>query len=224
MVNKITAVLIDFLFPYTYLERYLQDCKSYQFQTRLTPRIQHKERQFSPFYYKDSLIKDCVIELKERNNIYVAHLFGEVLVQYIRYITESIIKKNPDAYFYLVPIPQHKLKTKDKGFLHTRTLCTSILRFFLNRINQNIISIQVFECLIKVKETRRLHDLNSRKNRFKTIKNTMECFITKYDAEHAYFFVVDDVYTTGSTFKEARRTLLGSGVPNEHIYFISIAH
>ncbi len=51
----------------------------------------------------------------------------------------------------------------------------------------------------------------------------MKTYITKQDAQHV-FFIIDDVYTSGATFKEMRRSLLGCGAFPEHIFFVSIAH
>ena len=222
MVIKIIPVLNIIIFPYTYLERYLQTCRRDEFLNRLTPRIQNQERQFSPFYYKDPLVRDCVLELKERNNKKVARLFASVLSQYIERSIKNIQREYPHAVFYLVPIPQHISKTKDKGFLHTLTLSHEVEKILSKKINAA--SISVFECIKKIKHTKRLHDLQSKKGRLKTIKNTMKIYITKRDIEDAYFFIIDDVYTTGATFTEARRTLVGSGALPEHLYFISIAH
>ncbi len=221
MVNKMISVVINTIFPLTYLEKYLMHCSYFDFVQRLTPRLQYKERQFSPFYYKDTLVKDCIIELKERNNVYAARLFSQVLVQYILQNVENIKNKNPGAIFYVVPTPQHISKTKEKGFLHTETLCKEIIIQFKKRSKFKLI---LFPCIEKVLNTKRLHDLHGKKNRFKTIKNTMKAYITKVDASNGYFFLVDDVFTTGATFKEMRRTLKESGAFPENLYFISIAH
>jgi len=194
----------------------------YDFLARLTPRPQYLKGQFSPFYYKDPLVKDCVIELKERNNIYIAKFFSEVLAQYVQKTVAKIVICEPDTYFYFVPIPQHISKTKEKGFLHTKTLAEGILRKVKQR-NRNI-DFKIFECIKKTQHTKKLHDLKSKRSRFLVIKNTMNCCITKRDAERACFFIIDDVHTTGATFKEARRTLLGSGALPDHLFFISIAH
>lgn len=219
MLNKITSLLIDIFFPSTYLQKYLSSCSYMEFIRRFTPRIQKQDRLFSPFYYKDSLIKDCVIELKERNNQNVARLFSYTLSQYIQREINTIIKNSSRAHFFLIPVPQHISKTKEKGFLHTDTLCVHIKE----RLSKHK-TLLINPCIQKTKQTKRLHDLNNRKKRFKTITKTMTCYLTKRDIKNGFFFIIDDVHTTGATFKEARRTLLESGVLSECIYFISIAH
>ena len=142
-------------------------------------------------------------------------------MDYILQNIHSIQVKDIKAQFYIVPVPQHISKTKEKGFLHTQTLCEEIL-VLLNKKSKN--NTLLFPCIKKIVVTKRLHDLNAKKNRFKTIKHTMKAYITKKDATKGYFFIVDDVFTTGATFKEMRRTLLESGAFSENLYFISIAH
>lgn len=221
MVNKIISVVINTIFPLTYLEKYLRTCSNIEFLQRLTPRLQHKDRQFSPFYYKDHFVKDCIIELKERNNRDAARLFSYTLSQYILKNIKEIKNKDQHASFYIIPTPQHISKTQEKGFLHTQTLCEEILFLVKKRTRANI---SIFPCIEKILKTKRLHDLRGKKNRFKTITNTMRAHITKQDATDGYFFLIDDVFTTGATFKEMRRTLLESGAFPENLYFISIAH
>jgi predicted amidophosphoribosyltransferase len=222
MLNQIHTVVINIIFPRTYLERYLEKCSQIEFISKLTPRIQVQHRQFSPFYYKQQLVKDCIIELKERNNKNVARLFAQTLAQYILQNIQILQKNMVNASYFIVPIPQHISKTKEKGFLHTQTISEEIFKHILHRDSN--LNISILSCIQKISHTKRLHELKGKKKRFKTIKYTMQACLTKYDAQHAYFFIIDDIFTTGATFKEARRTLLESGVLQEHIFFISIAH
>jgi len=160
--------------------------------------------------------------LKERNNKDTARLFGQILAQYVLQNIQIIYENNIHENCFLVPIPQHISKTKEKGFLHTQTLSEEILKHALQRDPD--LNISILPCIQKISQTKRLHDLKGKIKRFKTIKHTMRAHLTKHNARHSYFFIVDDIFTTGATFKEARRTLLESGVLQEHMFFISIAH
>jgi predicted amidophosphoribosyltransferase len=156
---------------------------------------------FYPFYYKDPFVRDCIFELKERNSKDVARLFGKILSRWIvkKCIENKInIQHTP---IYLVPIPQHISKTKEKGFCHTTTLACSIEKIITTLFPD--MSISTFPCISKIKKTKRLHDSSGKQKRFVLIKNTMQTHITSQDAKHACFFIIDDVFTTGATFKEA---------------------
>lgn len=215
-------MIIELLFPQTHLQRYLSQCSQLQFESKLTPRMQLQESMFYPFYYKDPFVQDCIFELKERNSKEIARLFGKILSWWIikKIIEYKIdLKKVP---IYLVPVPQHISKTREKGFCHTTALSNAIEKIIISSFPD--ISISTFHCISKIKKTVRLHDSFGKKKRFSVIKNTMRADITLQDAKHAYFFIIDDVFTTGATFKEMRRSLLDCAAFPENIFFISIAH
>ncbi len=212
-------MIIDMLFPRTHLQTYLSTCSQLQFESKLTPRPQKHERMFYPFYYKDPFVRDCIFELKERDSHEVARLFGKILGQWI---VRKIHEAENDTVFYLVPVPQHISKTKEKGFCHTTTLATFIEKAIKRSYPD--IALRVFPCISKVKKTKRLHDTKGKRKRFNMIKNTMWTCITKHDAEHAYFSIIDDVFTTGATYKEMRRSLSGCAASVERMFFVSIAH
>lgn len=219
MVNKIVTMLINILFPMSYLQTYLKDCSQLQFEHKIQSQLQTKERMFFPFMYKNTFVRDCIIELKERNSKDVARLYGKIINQWI---TKKIIDLKITSQVYIVPVPQHVSKTKEKGFCHTTTLAYAIQK--INHRNYPHILFKVNPCISKNILTKKLHNSKDKRARFKLIKNTMRAHITKYDARNAYFFIVDDVFTTGATFKEVRRSLLDCAVPLEHMFFISIAH
>lgn len=235
MLNKIISVIIETLFPKSHLQKYLEICSQIEFEFKLTPRPQNHIRMFYPFYYKDLFVKDCIFELKERNSPDVARLFGKILAGWVikeisqiqafysqnTHNTPQRTIKNIE--YYLVPVPQHTTKTKEKGFCHTTTLAKSI-HSKIKKSSTVHGNISLKSCIIKKNYARKLHSLKEKKERFSIIKNSMEAFITKHDAHTAYFFIIDDVFTTGATFKEVRRSLLDCGVLLEHIFFISIAH
>lgn len=245
MVKKIISMCTEIIFPKSHLQFFLGRCTQIRFERKLTPRPQLYNQMFHPFYYKDPFVHDCIFELKERNSTNVALLFGNILSRWIvKKIDEVLLESSvsPRIYsgissnnnaipeqaqddnikFYLVPVPQHISKTKEKGFCHTTTLSYSIQNI-LQRKYPNI-TILVFPCICKIKKTKKLHDTQGKMKRFKIIKETTESQVTKQDANYAYFFIIDDVYTTGATFKEIRRSLSDCAVPREHIFFVSIAH
>lgn len=223
MLNKIILVIIEIIFPKSHLESFLVSCKQIEFEFKLTSRPQLHTHMFYPFYYKDIFVKDCIIELKERNNKNVARLFGKILAGWVVRKMEEVCKKRRSCFvFYLIPIPQYRLKTKEKGFCHTTTL-THALQHYIKKKYPDM-HMYFKSCIIKEFKTLKLHNTQGKKKRFSIIKNSMRAHLTKQDALNSYFFLIDDVYTTGATFKEARRSLLDCGVPSEHIFFISIAH
>jgi predicted amidophosphoribosyltransferase len=252
-------VIIELIFPKTHLQIFLETCSYIEFESKLTPRPQKHDPMFYPFYYKDPFVKDCIIELKERNNMFVAHRFGIILSKWVlRKIDEieanyhpGLGKCHPELVsgsfpknhetpkqvrgdnqvtqvrgdtlfkFYLIPVPQHKMRTREKGFCHTTTLARAIQKELVLR-GRNTVFFN--PCIVKEKHIKKLHAGFNKKRRNTIIKNSMRAYITKQDAQRAYFFIIDDVYTTGATFKEVRRSLKDCAVPDKKIFYISIAH
>ncbi|MEN9921571.1 MAG: hypothetical protein RLZZ517_549, partial [Candidatus Parcubacteria bacterium] len=225
MVDKIISVIKYILFPPSHLQIFLKEASALQFESKLTPQPQMSPRMFYPFYYKDIFIKDCIIELKERNNQDVAKRFGEVLARWILRVINNEIpgQAQGDTYqqvqsnnheagrrsrpaFYLIPIPQHKSKTKEKGFCHTTTLTQSIYSILKNKYK--IENIFFYPCIQKEKNIKKLHSGLDKRKRFSYMKYSMKANLKNLYLQNSYFFLIDDVYTSGATFKEARRSLL----------------
>ena len=234
MIYKIILVTIEAIFPRSHLQVFLKKISFIEFNIKLTPRVQHHDNMFYPFYYKDPFVHDCIFEIKERNSNDATRLFGKILSQWVikkineinaltilNYSSDKISFES-DSIFYLVPVPQHISKTKEKGFCHTTSLAQSIEVIVKNKYPH--IPISLFPCVKKIRKTKKLHDTQGKIKRFSLIKKTMQASVTKEDAKQAYFFIIDDVYTTGATFKEVRRSLSDCVVPTEHMFFISIAH
>ena len=219
MLDKLISVIKEVIFPSSHLIRFLRICSDIEFESKLSPRPQANKRMFYPYYYKNKFVKDCIIELKERNSKEVAHKFANILARWIIRESSYISDKNK---FYLIPVPQHISQTKEKGFCHTTTLTAHILDIIQKKYQKN--TIHFLPCITKIKNIKKLHSGTNKKKRFSLIKNSMVADLKSIDLEHSYFFIIDDVYTSGATFKEARRSLKGCGALDEQIFFISIAH
>lgn len=221
MLNKISNLFINIVYPTSHLVRYLETISRITFMSHASLQPQLKQRMFYPFYYKDRFIKDCIIGLKEHNTKQVAQHTAPILAQWILKQIDSIRTNDISAPIFLIPIPQHYKKTREKGFCHTTTL-TRYIHMYICKYS--IPHIYIKPCIIKHTQTKKVHDTKSKRARFKTISQTMCSYLTRSDAQQGYFFLIDDVYTTGATYKEARRSLLDCAVPEERIYFVSIAH
>ena len=98
----------------------------------------------------------------------------------------------------IVPIPSHKKRIKERGFDHTLKLAREIGK---------IKNLRVRKILKKVKHTPPQTGL-SRSSR---ISNPKGSFLAKKIEDCDKILLLDDVWTTGSTIKEASRTLTKIG-------------
>ena len=125
-----------------------------------------------------------------------------------------ITSKNTDQIWqdsFLVPVPMERKKLKRRGYNQAEELAKELAKTLkIPVISNNLIKIKVTLPQIKL----------SAKDRQENQKNA---FLVKTPAElkNKKIFLVDDVYTTGSTMEECANVLRTSGV--KQVWGISIA-
>lgn len=101
-----------------------------------------------------------------------------------------------------VPIPISPNRMKERGFNHAYDLATQLSK---------LTHIPVYNGLKRIRNTKKQSLMASPKERYENIKN---CMVLAPDKRHALSFpvrsilLVDDIYTTGSTMREAMRVLM----------------
>ena len=98
------------------------------------------------------------------------------------------------------PIPLYPGRLATRGFNQAK-----IISQFFNQFLQFPIS----EYLLRKKDTFSQAQLKTNKDRYKNVQGAFE--ISSQDISDKNFILIDDVVTTGSTLKEAARTLKRSG-------------
>ena len=115
------------------------------------------------------------------------------------------------ADFILIPAPLSKKRKKERGFNQAEEIAKHLSRIWQIRL--------VNDVLIKVRETAPQTEL-SEKERNENIKGAFFCK-TKKEIIRQKIFLVDDVYTTGSTMEECAKTLKKVGA--KEVWGIAIA-
>lgn len=133
-----------------------------------------------------------------------ADFFGEQMAEYLGGFIRGV---GPDA---LIPIPLHRRRKIERGYNQAQLLAEKL---------GECLGLPVYsDFLVREKNTSPLKYQNpqERQNNLKKAFN-----ITRNDVKLKRIFLVDDIYTTGSTVDEAARTLISAGV--EDIYFVTLA-
>jgi ComF family protein len=175
------------------------------------PRVNWRifEKTFYCFDYKREIIKEAIWQIKFKNNKNVCILFADTLANKIKGLEIDN--------FILIPIPIHKKRRQERGFNQCERLCEEIIRKISKqnfRYEKNL--------LIRTRYTEK-QSWNNKKDRENNLKEVFE--INKNLKQNIYnkkVILIDDVITTGSTIKEASRTLLESGA--SEVISICIAH
>jgi ComF family protein len=170
------------------------------------------------FNYKDPRIKDLIWQLKFNDNSWVSDFFGFCL-------SESILKKflcRENVRIILIPIPIHKKRLAERGYNQCEWLCKSIVKN-INDSQKLKTSIEYSAGILQRKKYTTKQSWVGKEERQENIKGVFavnEKYLNKVlsnknkDAlnKETVIILIDDVYTTGATMKEALRTLESSAL------------
>lgn len=125
-------------------------------------------------------------------------LLGTLSDQVLAFIDKNIDIARIDA---IIPIPLHPVRQRSRGFNQALLLANSVSRKYgIPVINNN---------LIKTRQTQPQSGLN-RSSRLENMKNTFR--VNRPEAiKNKNLLLIDDVYTTGATIKNASLKLKGAG-------------
>lgn len=180
---------------------------------------QNKDNKLSGLYFALSY-KDNNLIKKLIHNFKYQPFVKDLSATLASVIAEHFIlnKCNIDEFWansILIPIPIHISKQKERGYNQSEELA--------NKLSQ-ITKIPVYsDILIKTKKTESQMTLK-KEQRLKNIQSAFaiqNCKMSDALQKHKKIFLVDDVYTTGSTMKESARVLRAAGC--KEIWGITIA-
>lgn len=148
----------------------------------------------APFYYElgvDVAIKD----LKFKNNLHNAKKLAICMANCIK---ETSLDKTIDI---IIPAPLHKDDYADRGFNQAYELSKEVSKL-INKPTYN-------DILIKIKKTKKQHELSARER----YKNLIGAFKVKNKNKllGKKVLLIDDVFTTGSTMNTCSKELIESG-------------
>ncbi len=149
---------------------------------------------FSLYNYKDNTtIKKIVHNFKYYNNTKLAFFCGTIIGN--RLITEQ--KNNIDKFEYLIPVPLHRTKLRERGYNQSELLTKGIISI----TNHKILKNKIF----RVKNTKSQTGLNISER----LRNIENAFAIKWQSTEkcSNIIIIDDVITTGATIREVIKTI-----------------
>ena len=148
--------------------------------------------------YKNFLVKKAILELKYEP---FAKEIAKDLANLVKIHFEASEVKFDLSNFVLVPVPLSKKRLKWRGYNQAEEIAKEISNFFKIPL--------IADCLIKTKETLPQVELEEKERR----ENLKGAFLVKNKEkiEGKNVFLVDDVFTTGTTLRECAKALKESG-------------
>jgi ComF family protein len=169
------------------------------------------------FDYQHKMVRALVKAVKYKNNQNLTKRIAEYLYEEIMEISQDVIlfEGTPPL---LLPMPMSKQEKRNRGFNQCEELVKEIEKLSGGGRSKNI-SVS-YNTLKKIRETERQNKLG-RAEREKNLKNSMSVQIPTL-SKFKTVIVLDDVFTTGATLAEARRTLTSAGF--SRVIGLFIAH
>lgn len=166
------------------------------------------------FKYKDRKVKAIIWELKYKENILPLETIGKMIYEEIISEIADVLLFNATAEFLLLPIPLTEKTKAERGYNQSELIAKAVLE---NDIQHKLLYAP--QWFSKIKETEKQSHSN---NKIERINNLSNCFRADERVSGKYVFLIDDVVTTGSTLREARKTLLSMG--SVDVFAFTIAH
>lgn len=150
----------------------------------------------------------------------------------VDFFYEGIIQKEPFVSLLtersvFVPIPLHKNRMQQRGYNQSQVLTEGLVKKmqkeWLTGEGKSENSITMIDSLERLKQTRPQFGLSPQAR----LENIKGAFALKQDIDKdlknaSVVFLVDDIATTGATFREAGRVLKKAGI--DKVYGLAFAH
>lgn len=215
-ISPIMKALGDFIFPKADRVAELEALSARELMDALPQENFSGEDLLALFDYGHPLTKELVWQVKYAGNRTIADKLAEILYDVLIEELEDkqVFEKHGRA--MLVPIPISDKRRFERGWNQTELLS--------ERIESRDAS-QRFKYiphqLIKIVHTESQTKTESRSERQSNLLNTMRV-ADPHSVSGKFVILVDDVFTTGSTFAEARRALKEAGA--KKVLCVAVAH
>lgn len=160
--------------------------------------------------YRDETIRNALWALKYRHKTHIADIFASPLHSVL---AEALRGHNTPERVMLVPVPITRSRKRKRGFNQAETLAQAIASQDPGRFS--------VACIVrKKKDTLPQARTPTRDERFENLKDAF-VVAAPVDADIPVI-VVDDVTTTGATFKEMKKALRAAGA--KRVLCFAVAH
>ncbi len=152
----------------------------------------HFERNISTFIYED-LIQDIIIAGKFHDRLSVWRFFARIMAE--------TLKTHIQSNSIIMPVPISKKRFRERGFNQSAILAQELSQLLSIDYSSTI--------LIKIKDNKRQVHLSQEDRKI----NPIGCYRVQSPEliQNKNIYIIDDVYTTGSTVNECSRILKEAG-------------
>ncbi len=207
--------LLDFLFPQNVFEMKLRTMTPSSFVTHSEPCL-HEPKPVSVLYsYKNHFVRNTIHTLKYRGNTDAARLLGTTLYDLLLEDNANLGTYSSFEKPLIIPIPLSPARQRSRGYNQVE-LVTHVIA----TLDQEKNFSHTPHALIRIKNA---PSQTALKNKTARIENLAGAFRANPAlVSGKAIILIDDVVTTGTTLKEARRALKQAGARKIRSY--ALAH
>lgn len=167
----------------------------------------HRQAGFilaAPFSFEDKRIQKIIHLLKYQGVKKAAKPLAFFMSKYLMDTSGGTAGDD----FLMLPIPIHRSKERRRGFNQSKSIA-EWAAFYLNTGGYSVIELRN-DVLVKTRKNKTQTKLKSYKDRKKNVENSFEV-IDPGRVKDRNVIVIDDVFTSGATMREAVRAIKKSG-------------
>jgi ComF family protein len=153
-------------------------------------------------------LRQAIHLFKYEGKIVMAKHFAELIKDNVPTLFEL------SDYNYIIPVPLHKNRYKERGFNQAEILACELANLFDIPIHLGNV--------VRVNETKPQFSLETREDKIKNVQDAFEVREPE-GIEWKNILLVDDIFTTGATVSEIAKTLLNSGANRVDVFTLARA-
>lgn len=157
------------------------------------------------YYHKKGIVQELIHNLKYRNHQNIGSFLGDW------YVDDLKNNKILNTIDYIIPVPLHKKRYKERGYNQVTRFCVAIANGLEKEYDSTILIRREYAI------TQSKKSLNNRN----TVSETT--FQIQYSERHhnKHFLLIDDVLTTGATLEACGKAILK--IPGSKLSIITMA-
>ncbi len=213
MLSAVLRGFVDFLYPKSAEVYALESLTPSELLTKLPPAKDLGDEVIALWSYPDSRVRELIWELKYRKNEVVTTSLAGIVYDVLKSeVAERALFEN-FANPMLIPMPISSKRRRERGWNQTEVLAEKVMELDREKL---------FEYEPHALERSHTESQTLTENKKERLRNVEGSMKTARDVGGRNVILLDDVTTTGATFKEAKRTLRVSGA--RRVLCIALAH
>jgi competence protein ComFC len=160
---------------------------------------------FSLYDYRHPLVKKSLWLLKYKGRKQIANIFAEVMYGIILEELSDFALIENFREPILIPIPLTKKKQRRRGFNQAQLIAERLVK-----LDDNKNFVLNTDILVKSVETKQQANIKDKKGRLHNLADSFAVVNTK-KIKDKNIILIDDITTTGTTLKEAKKALKKAG-------------